>query len=125
MMTGIVTARREAILRLILRAPNGREYDYDAMIDTGYNGYFTLPPAVIAALGLQWHRLGYSTLADGTEIIFDVYDGVLLWDGQPTPILIDEMDSDSLIRMSLMAGSELNLPVRSGATFTLRPIPNP
>ena len=125
MMTGTVTAKREAILRVTLFAPNGRTYDYDALIDTGYNGYFTLPSALIAALGLQWHRLGFSTLADGTEITFDVYEGVLLWDGQPTPILIDEMDADTLLGMSLMAGYELTLPVRNGATFTLRPISNP
>ena len=123
-MTGIITTKREAILRVTVYAANGQTYDYDAMIDTGYNGYFTLAPAVIAALGLRWFRFGRSTLADGTEIIFDVYEGVLLWDGQPTPVLIDEMDADSLIGMSLMAGYELNLPVRSGATFTLRPLPN-
>ena len=64
-------------------------------------------------------------LADGSEITYDVYEGVLLWDGQPTPVLIDEMDAVSLIGMSLMAGYELNLPVWNGATFTLRPIPNP
>ncbi len=125
MMTGTVTAKREAVLRIAVLATTGQTYDYDAMIDTGYNGYFTLAPDVIAALGLQWHRLGHSTLADGTEITFDVYEGVLLWDGQQTPILIDEMDADSLIGMSLMAGYELNLPVRSGATFTLRPLANP
>ena len=125
MMTGIVTAKREAILRVTVCADNGRTYDYDALIDTGYNGTFTLPPSIIAALGLRWFRYNASMLADGTEITYDVYEGVLLWDGQPTPILIDEMNSDSLIGMSLMAGYELNLPVRNGATFTLRPIPNP
>ena len=125
MITGIITARREAMLRVTLRDASGQTYDYDAIIDTGYSGYFTLPPAVIAALGLQWYRLGNAELADGSESAFDVYEGILEWDGQETPILIDEMDSVSLIGMSLMAGYELNLPVRSGAMFTLRPILTP
>ena len=125
MMTGIVTTKREAILRIAVYAANGQTYDYDAMMDTGYNGTFTLPPSIIAALGLRWFRFGRSNLADGTEITCDVYEGVLLWDGQPTPVLIDEIDAVSLIGMSLVSGYELNLPVRSGATFTLRPIPNP
>ena len=35
MMTGIVTAKREAILRVTIQAANGRTYNYDALIDTG------------------------------------------------------------------------------------------
>ena len=124
MMTGTVTAQREAVLRVTVYASNGQTYDYDAMIDTGYNGTFTLPPSSIAALGLRWFRFGRSILADGTEITYDVYEGVISWDGQLTPILIDEIDAVSLIGMSLMAGYELNLPVRSSATFALRPLPN-
>ena len=125
MMTGTVTAEGAAVLRVTLFDANGRPHDYDAIIDTGYNGTFTLPPAVIAALGLRRIRFERSRLADGTEVLFDVYEGVLLWDGQPVTILIDEIASDSLIGMALMRDYELNLPVRVGATFTLRPLPNP
>ena len=124
MMTGTVTTDGAAILRVTIFDANGRPHDYDAVIDTGFNGTFTLPPALIAALGLRWFRYDTSTLADGSIVRFDVYRGVLLWDGHPLTILIDEMDSDSLIGMALMNDYELNLPVRVGATFTLRPLPN-
>jgi clan AA aspartic protease len=119
MMTGIVTSRREAILRLKLVAEDGREHAFDAMIDTGYNGTLTLPPNVIASLGLRWHRAGRAILADGSESQFNVYRGTILWDGQPITISIDEMDADPLVGMSLMYGYELTLPVLDGATFTL------
>lgn len=125
MMTGIVTARYEAVLRLTIRAANGQDYPYDAVIDTGYTGNLTLTTALIAMLGLQWHRYGSAILADGSVSQFNVYKGVVLWDGQPLPITIDEIDADSLIGMSLMYDYELNLPVRVGATFTLRPIASP
>ena len=125
MMTGTVTALREAILRVTIYDANGTPYEYDAMIDTGFNGTFSLLPAIIAALGLRWAKYDASILADGSESTFDVYEGILTWDGQPVNILIDAMDAVSLIGMSLMSGYELNLPVRNGATFTLRPLPNP
>lgn len=125
MMTGIVTARREAILRLIVYDANGQEHAYDAVVDTGYNGTLTLPPSAIAALGLRWHRAGRAVLADGSESQFNIYQGVVLWDGQLLTLRIDEMDADSLVGMSLMYGYELNLPVVDGSTFTLRRIATP
>jgi clan AA aspartic protease len=122
MITGIVTARREAILRLTLLDASGQEHAYDSVVDTGYSGTLTLPPNVIATLGLRWHRAGRAVLADGNESKFNVYKGVVLWDGRPVTIRIDEMDADSLVGMSLMYGYELVLPVLDGATFTLRSI---
>ena len=125
MMTGIVTAQREAILTLTLHDANGREHAYDAVIDTGYNGTLTLPPDAIALLGLRWHRAGRAILADGSESRFNVYKGVVLWDGQPKTIRIDELASDSLVGMSLMYGYQLVLPVLDGATFTLQRLASP
>ncbi len=95
------------------------------MIDTGYNGWLTLPPAVVAALGLRWQRFGRAVLADGSECAFNIYEGVALRDGQTVTIDIDEMDADPLVSMSMMYGCELYLPVVDGATFTLRSIRNP
>ncbi len=125
MMTGIVTARREAILRLTVLDVSGEEHVYDSVVDTGYNGTLTFPPNVIAGLGLRWHRAGRAVLADGSESEFSGYKGVVLWDGRPMNIRIDEVDADSLVGMSLMYGYELDLPVIDGATFTLRSIATP
>src|ERR1051326_8155833 len=125
MMTGIVTARREAILRIAIRGIHGNEYFFDAMIDTGYNGWLTLPPAIIAALGLSWETFVRAELADGSESDFNVYEGIVLWDGQPVTIDIDEIDADPLIGMSLLYGYELVLPVLDGATFFVRSLATP
>lgn len=80
---------------------------------------------MITSLGLRWHRSGRAVLADVSESRFDDYKGIILWDGQPLNIRIDEMDADSLVGMSLMYGFESVLPVLDGATFTLRRIANP
>ncbi len=95
------------------------------MVNTGYTGTLTLPPDMIAALGLTWHRAGRAVLADGSESRFNVFKGVVLWDGQTVTIRIDELDADPLVGMSLMYGYELLMPVLDGATFTLRQIAAP
>ena len=53
MITGTVNANREAIISCGVRGPHGKEREIEAVIDTAFNGFLTLPPQVIAALGLS------------------------------------------------------------------------
>ena len=124
-ITGTVNANREAILRLTIRDVNGQEIERDALVDTGFDGWLSLPPEFIAALGIPWHRYGLAVLADGSQTTSNIYIGDVLWDGQPRTILIYELDGEPLVGMSLMYGYELVLPVLDGAAFTLRLIANP
>ena len=52
MIIGMVNAHREAIIALIVQDANGQGHAIDAVIDTGFTGFLTLPPARIAVLGL-------------------------------------------------------------------------
>jgi hypothetical protein len=54
MMTGVVNADLEPLLRLTVRDAGSRPHDVEVVIDTGFNGFLTLPPTLIAALGLPW-----------------------------------------------------------------------
>lgn len=125
MISGTVNANREAILRLTIHDANGQEHERDAVVDTGFDGWLSLPPDFITALGLRWYRFGRAVLADGSETTFNIYKGAVLWDGQPRTILLYEMDAEPLVGMSLMYGYELVLPVLDGATFTLQRIATP
>ena len=53
MIVGIVQGR-EALIRLTIRGFRGREQEIDAVVDSGYTGWLTLPTTVIAALNLRW-----------------------------------------------------------------------
>jgi predicted aspartyl protease len=125
MISGIITANREAHLRVTVLDDHGDPHDFVSVVDTGYNGSLTLPPSIIAALGLRWRRYGHAILADGSDAPFNVYEATIIWDGRATLILVDEMDADSLTGMSLIYGYELTMPVVDGAVFTLRLIAAP
>jgi predicted aspartyl protease len=58
MITGVVTPFHQATIRLIVRGPTGQAQEIDAVIDTGFDGALSLPPADIAALSLPWRRRG-------------------------------------------------------------------
>jgi clan AA aspartic protease len=123
MITGVVTASRQALIRLTVRGPEGQEQEIDAVIDTGFDGILTLPPALIATLGLVWRRRGRALLADGSESLFDIYETIIIWDGEPRRIAVDEADIDPLVGMSLFCGYELIVQAIQGGTVIIQPLP--
>ena len=111
MITGIVNADFEPISPFSVYGSDGKVYTQDAIVDTGFNGWLSLPPSSIAQLNLRWKRRGRAILGDGSECIFNVYEALLVWDGDLLTIPIDEANSEPLVGMSLMEGYQLMVQV--------------
>lgn len=122
MITGVVNSDYEPIIRISIYSTNGQLYERDAIVDTGFNGWLSLPPDLVVILGLPWQRRGRAILADGSESIFDIYEATIIWDDQPVTIPIDEADSDPLIGMSLMEGYELTIQIVDSGIVTIKKI---
>ncbi|MDA1055396.1 MAG: clan AA aspartic protease [Planctomycetota bacterium] len=123
MITGEVTADREAIIRLVVRSPSDGELEIDAIADTGFDGWLSLPPSLISRLGLPWRQRGRALLADGSESIFDIYEGIVVWDGHARRVTLDEADTAPLVGMSLLGGYELTIQVRTGGSVAIARLP--
>ncbi|MBW4449985.1 MAG: clan AA aspartic protease [Spirirestis rafaelensis WJT71-NPBG6] len=119
MIAGIVNGDFEPIIPLSIYSVTGQIYTQDVIVDTGFNGWLSLPPSIIAELGLIWKRRGRAILGDGSECIFNVYEAVVLWDGAILTIPIDEADSEPLIGMSLMEGYQLTVQAIEGGRVEL------
>ena len=72
MMYGSVNQSCEAILPVVVKNDT-RTQLVDAVIDTGFSGFLTLPSSIIAVLDLTWKGRDIATLGDGSYCIFDVY----------------------------------------------------
>ncbi len=120
MITGTVNADFEPIISLSIRRPDGEVFTQDAIVDTGFNGWLSLPPDLIAELNLRWKRRGRAILGDGSECVFNVYEVVVIWDGALLTIPVDEADSDPLVGMSLMEGYQLTIQVSENGYVELR-----
>ena len=90
------------------------------MIDTGFNGFLTLPTALVVELGLPFAYMDRATLADGSEAVFDVYDATLLWDGQPRYVEGGAVGVDPLVGMSLLDEHDLSIQVRDGGRVVIQ-----
>jgi clan AA aspartic protease len=119
MIVGIVQ-RREAVLLLSIRCLRGRQQEIEAVVDTGYTGWLTLPPSLIAALKLRYLTTGRGLLADGSVRMFDVYQGKVLWDGRVRTVFVDEFDATPLVGMSLLRGFEYKMQVRARGKVTIK-----
>ena len=95
----------------------------DTVIDTGFNGFLTLPASLIQELGLVWRRRGRAMLADGSDSLFDIYETTVVWNGRSKRVSVDEVDCDPLIGMSLLQGCELTVEVVDGGRVVVRPLP--
>jgi clan AA aspartic protease len=114
MITGIVNADFEPIITLSIYGSDRKIRTQDAIVDTGFNGWLSLPTDLIAELNLKWKRRGRAVLGDGTECVFNIYEAVVVWDGNLVTIPIDEADSEPLVGMSLMEGYQLTVQVLEG-----------
>jgi clan AA aspartic protease len=121
MITGTVRGR-EARIRLAVRAANGQEQEIDAVVDTGYTAWLTMPSAMIPSLGLPWHSVGSGILADGSRCLFDVFEATVIWDGRARRVFVDDADTTPLVGMALMDGYELNVEIRLNGNVRLKSI---
>ena len=120
MVTGVVNAAYEAIVTLQLRGPAGQTREIDAVIDTGFNGFLTLPTAMVVELGLPFEGHSRATLADGSEIAFDVWGVTVLWDGEARAVEADEADATPLIGMLLLDNRSLYVEIAGGGRVAIQ-----
>ncbi len=123
MITGTVNARPEILIRLAVRDAAGVEQQIDTILDTGFNGALTLPPGLIASIGLTWRSRGNAILADGSVQQFDIYAATVIWDGVPRQILIQAIDTAPLLGMALLVGHDLRVRVAVGGSVEIEAIP--
>ncbi len=120
MIEGFVNTRLEAVVPLSLRGPQGPEREVDAVIDTGYSGSLTLPPSLVAELELPYVLSSRATLADDTEVGFNVYSVTALWDNRPRRIEADAVGSTPLVGMALLDNHDLSIQIREGGRVVIQ-----
>jgi len=122
MMHGVVNLSCEATISLVVSNADRQTRLIDAVIDTGYTGYLSLPREIIVALNFPWTGIDRGTLGDGSEVTFEVYAATVIWDGQYRNIPVNDAEIDPLIGMSLLYGYDLQIRAVEGGNVTIKAI---
>ncbi len=120
MIEGVVNAANQAVVSLTLQGPSGRTGRVDAVVDTGFSRFLTLPTALVSELGLPFATSVPVTLADGSETTLDVYTVTVLWDGRPRGIPAYAADATPLAGMALLERHNLFVEVEEGGRVAIR-----
>jgi predicted aspartyl protease len=121
MMTGRVTARREASLRLAVSGTGQRQQTVDAGLHTGCNGFLTLSSHVVRTLRLPFAGHRRATLGDTSIVVLDLYLATVLWHEQEREVLVLQADGGPLVDMALLYGSRVVLHVVEDGDVLIEP----
>jgi clan AA aspartic protease len=123
MMQGYVNTNYEAVISVVV-SHNGKLKSINAVIDTGFTGFLSLPSVVIADLELPWSYRDRATLGDGSETLFDIHEASVIWDGQFREIEINSADTEPLLGMSMLRGYRLQVDNVQGGLVAIEALPN-
>jgi clan AA aspartic protease len=127
MINGKVTATLEATIEIEVSGPNPAPQQTEtvaqAVIDTGFNGYLTLPSQLVSLLNLPLAGSRYATLGDGSVVSLDAYYATVSWHGQNRKVLVLQGDGDALVGMSLLHGSRFSMNVVADGDVVIEELP--
>ena len=123
MITGVVTANHQAIIALTLHDSAGQPEVTEALLDTGFNGFLTLPLLQIARLQFPYEGTMRVVLGDGQAVDLDMFIGTVLWDGQFREGIVLAAEGSALVGMALLMGSRVTLEVEDGGLVTIDRLP--
>lgn len=118
MMQGRVNQNFEPVIPIVVKNHDKKQF-IEAVIDTGFSGFLTLPPDIIQALDLTWKGRDIATLGDGNSCIFEVYIAEVIWDGKYLTVDINEAETTALIGMRLLQGYDLHIQIIENGYVTI------
>ena len=119
MMHGFVNQSCEPMIRVAVGHAGAAKQMVEAVIATGFTGFLSLPRTTIETLDLPWIFRDVATLGDGSEVIFEMYRAIVVWDGQLQVVDVAASDADPLVGMSLLYGFKLEIEAVAGGSVVL------
>ena len=115
MIQGIVVGL-QARIGLILRLPENLDIEIECVVDTGFEGFLTLPSPEIAKLGLHYLGQINAKLADNSDVATNVYLATILWNGVEKDVAVLGMGHRPLIGTALLEDYHLSIDFCDGGT---------
>jgi clan AA aspartic protease len=113
-ITGQVNYSNEAVIAVHLLDGDDKAHSVDAVIDTGFSGFLTLPLALINTLKWPFIESQVFSLGNNSRATIDVYAGTINWAGKENLILVLASDAHPLVGMSQLKGQRITIDAVDG-----------
>ncbi|BAY65459.1 hypothetical protein NIES22_55650 [Calothrix brevissima NIES-22] len=115
----------KAVVPVIFRLPGQPDFSLNFTVDTGFNGYLTLPPQAVSAMNLPVYSSTPIKLADGSEGFSAIHLATVVWDDVEKVVLILAAGYKPLLGVAMMEGYHLEIDFEDNGLVSLEKIPSP
>ncbi|AFY54285.1 MAG: clan AA aspartic protease [Richelia sp. RM2_1_2] len=105
-----------SVVLCLVEIPN---IEIQFVVDTGFEGFLTLPPAAIAKLGLTYLTQINANLANNSNVSTDVFLATILWNGIKRDVTVLAMGRRPLVGTALLQDYHLGIDFREGGTVSV------
>ena len=120
MITGKVNYDLTPYVELDVCGPLGDRVTVNFLFDTGFNGQITLRSATIATLSLRYLGRDNVKLADGTYSYVELYEAVIVWEGQDRNVTVAAMEDDPLLGTEMLLDHDVYIGFINGGPLTIQ-----
>jgi clan AA aspartic protease len=106
----------QARMNVIFYPPRRTPTEIECVIDTGFEGFLTLPANVVEDLKLPYLAPMSANLADNSRIVTSVYQGIILWNGVQRVVPVLTMGRRPLLGTALLEDFHLGIDFCEGGT---------
>ena len=109
----------EAVAPVPIMNRNGQFQTVEFVVDTGFDGFLSLPAELIHRLGLEPYGNADITFANGQRELWNTWHCRIRWHDRPRDIVALESRGEVLVGMALLEGSQLTIQVRTGGAVVI------
>ena len=119
MIEGVVNASREVVVPIHIGRAEAETRPIDAVIDTGYGGFLTLPEQVVDELALTLSDFVEVVVADGRVVLVAAHEAVVFCDDQPREVLVHVLPGAPLVGTAMLDEHHVSFDMRPGGNVSI------
>jgi clan AA aspartic protease len=119
-LQGLLSDRLEPLISLTIQGFQGQQTTIEAVVDTGFNDFLSIPRALVTELGLEPVGTLPVELADGSLQDTNYYPLTVHWMGEQRFIMTQEGEGTPLVGMMLLLDCELRIVVAHAGEVSIR-----
>jgi clan AA aspartic protease len=109
----------EAQVGVTVRRADQPDIEITFVVDTGFEGALSLPPAAITALGLPYFTQLNANLADDSRVRTDVFATTIVWNGAEVDVAVLAIGRRPLLGTVLLLDKRLCVDFEGGGLVSI------
>ncbi len=125
MVTGRVVGNETVLkpsVELIVYGRSSVRARVQAVVDTGFNGFLTMPIRAVQDLDLQFVIEEELSMANGVTVKFKVFSAVVDWGGSMRRVRVHSAEGDPLIGMEMLRDHDLQVRAIPNGTVSIQSV---